>query len=284
MLTVQVLSIRPSFVILGTVSSNGLLDALWTDYVASTPQAERVHHLLAARGELIHHDHLVLRTFSGPAIGITAVAGAFEELGWQERGRPRAEPGHIRACAWVPPDPELPKLLIAEVDVSQLSPRAQTIIEGLVAQLPPGFARHDLSRLGRPWKLASADYLALRAESEHAAWVAAFGPRAHHFSVDVSALATFPDLVALDAYLIEHGFPLDVADPLERSSTRADSVEVAFTDTTMRIPSGTYELVLRARRARERREVVVELEQHVDIDADELNAHPGPGGPPHHRG
>ncbi len=266
------------------MSANGLLDALWTEYVGTTPQAERVHHLLAAQGELIHHDHVVVRTFSGAAIGINAMAAAFEELGWQPRGRSRAEGLNVRARSWVPPSTDLPKLLISEVDVAALSVGAQTIIAGLVAQLRPGFARCDLAKIGRPWKLASADYLALRDESEHAAWVAAFGPRAHHFSVDVSALATFPDLVALDAYLIEHGFPLDVADPLEKSSTRADSVEVAFTDTTMRIPSGTYELVLRARRARQRREVVVELEQHIDIDTDELNSHPGHGGPPHHRG
>jgi len=269
---------------IGRVSAIGLLDALWTDYVASTPQAEGVHHLLAARGELIHHDHVVLRTFSGPTTGITAMAAVFEELGWRPHGRPRTDGPHVRARSWEPPQPDLPRLLISEVLVTELSLRAQEIIAGLVAQLPQGFARHDLATPGRPWKLASADYLALRAESEHAAWVAAFGPRAHHFSVDVSTLATFPDLVALDAYLIEHGFPLDVADPLERSSTRADSVLVSFSDTTMRIPSGTYELVLRARRARERREVVVELEQNVDIDTDELNAHPGHGGPPHHRG
>lgn len=266
------------------MSTIGLLDVLWTDYVASTPQAERVHHLLAACGELIHHDHVVLRTFSGPTTGISAMAEGFEELGWRSRGRQRSDGPHVRARSWEPPQPDLPRLLISEVLVSELSPRAQEIIAGLIAQLPPGFARHDLATVGRPWKLSSADYLTLRAESEHAAWVAAFGPRAHHFSVDVSALATFPDLVALDAYLIEHGFPLDVEDPFERSSTRAESVAVSFTDTTMRIPSGTYELVLHARRARERREVVVELEQHVDIDTDELNAHTGHRGPPHHRG
>lgn len=266
------------------MSSIGLLDALWTDYVATTPQAERVHHLLAAHGELIHHDKVVVRTFSGPTIGTAAIAPAFENLGWRARGRQRVETPHVRACSLTPPQENLPKLLIAEVVVTELSPRAQEIIAALVAQLPSGFARHDLERVGRPWQLSSADYLALREESEHAAWVAAFGPRAHHFSVDVSALATFPDLVALDAYLIEHGFALDVAHPLEKSSTRADSVEVPFTDTTMRIPSGTYELVLCARRARERREVVVELEQHVDVNADELDAHPGRRGPSHHRG
>ncbi len=213
-----------------------------------------------------------------------AIAGAFEELGWRGRDRHRSEAPHVRARSWAPPDPDLPKVLIAEVLVDELSPRAQEIIGGLIEQLPPRFPRDGLAASGRPWQLTCADYQVLRAESEHAAWVAAFGPRAHHFSVDVRALATFPDLVALDAFLIEHGFRLDVADPLARSSTRVDAVEVSFMDTTMRIPSGTYELVLHARRARERREEVVELEQNVDIDADELNAHPVHGGPAHHRG
>ena len=41
------------------------------------------------------------------------------------------------------------------------------------------------------------------AESEYAAWVAAFGFRVNHFTVDVGALSTFPDLEALDAFLVE---------------------------------------------------------------------------------
>ncbi|MBL9015743.1 MAG: DUF1338 family protein, partial [Myxococcales bacterium] len=97
-------------------------------------------------------------------------------------------------------------------------------------------------------------YTALLAESEYAAWVAAFGFRVNHFTVDVNALTTFPDLVALNAFLVEHGFTLNEsggaikgtrADCLEQSSTRADSIEVSFTDRSVRIPSCYYEFAKR---------------------------------------
>ncbi|MBC7974224.1 MAG: DUF1338 family protein, partial [Myxococcales bacterium] len=107
---------------------------------------------------------------------------------------------------------------------------------------------------GRPWRVTHAVYRALLAESEYAAWVAAFGFRVNHFTVDVGSLSTFPDLQALDAYLVDHGFTLNdsggtikgsAADRLEQSSTRADSVEVTFDDATVRIPSCYYEFARR---------------------------------------
>ena len=100
-----------------------------------------------------------------------------------------------------------------------------------------------------------------------------------HAIVDVLAQTT-------DAFLIEHGFPVDCAEPMgdEHASTRADWIEVAFIDATVRIPAGTYELLLPARSVRERAEIVVELEQHIDIDTDELHTHSTRRGPAHHRG
>jgi len=241
------------------VTPPALLDALWTAYVAVTPQAQRIHHLLAARGDLIANDHLALRTFAAPGLGIDAVAGAFEELGWTARERPRNNAEAVRERSWQHPDPDLPELRLGEVRVHELSPSAREIIGGLVAQLPPGFdARHALAHGDRPWRVTHADYCALREECAPAAWVAAFGLHVHHVTVDVTALATFPDLVALEAFLAEHGFALD-----ERFSTRPDAIEVLFADGVARIPSGTYGFGLRARRApraRERREVVVHLE------------------------
>jgi len=261
------------------VTPAALIDALWTAYVAVTPQAQRIHHLLAARGDVIANDHLALRTFAVPGLGLDAVAGAFEKLGWTACERPRIHAEAARERSWQHPDPELPRLLLGEVLVHELSPRAQAIIGGLVAQLPPGFDAHRaLVHAERPWRLTHADYCTLRAESAPAAWIAALGLRVHHVAVDVTALATFPDLVALDAFLSEHGFALD-----ERFSTRPEAIEVAFADGVARIPSGTYGFTLRARRGRERREVVVELEQHVDVHADELHAHAGHRGPAYDR-
>jgi Domain of unknown function (DUF1338) len=237
------------------VTIEQLLDVLWRDYVASTPQAGRIHRLLTQRGEILYNDHIALRTYGAPDIGIAALARPFEALGWRARDRYRLRDKHLRARYWQHAEAALPKLFLSELAVDELSPHAQAVIGGLVAQLPAGFGeREDLPWAGRPWCVTHADYRALLAESEYAAWVAAFGFRVNHFTVDVGSLSTFPDLEALDAFLIEHGEALDDrggtikgsrADRLEHSSTRADSVAVAFADATVRIPSGRYEFARR---------------------------------------
>lgn len=234
-----------------------LLDALWRDYVATTPQAERIHGLLAARGERPRNDHIALRTYGVPALALDVLARPFAALGWQPRDAYRFADKHLRARYWQHPDPALPKVFISELIVEELSAAAQAQVAALIAQVPAGFtARADLPCAGRPWQLTRATYQALLAESEYAAWVAAFGFRANHFTVDVGALTTFADLRALCAYLVEHGEVLNdsggtikgtPADHLEQASTRADAVEVAFADGSLRIPSCFYELALRHR-------------------------------------
>ena len=235
----------------------GLLEALWADYTRSTPQAERIHQLLVGRGETVHNDHVALRTFAHPGIEIAALARPFEALGWEPRDHYRFAEKHLRARYWQHPDPDLPKLFISELLVDELSAGAQAQIAALVAQLPAGFgARADLPFAGRPWRITHGEYAALLAESEYAAWVAAFGFRVNHFTVDVGALASFPDLQALVAFVVEHGFVMNEAggvikgtpaDRLVQASTRADSIAVAFDDQTARIPSCYYEFAERFR-------------------------------------
>ena len=234
-----------------------LLDALWRDYVAATPQAARIHQLLTQRGEILCNDHIALRTFGAPGIGIESLARPFAARGWRPRDRYWFGDKHLRARYWQHDDPELPKVFISELVLHELSAGAQAVIGSLIGQLPPGFAeRADLAWAGRPWRVSYAEYQALLGESEYAAWMAAFGFRVNHFTVDVGSLSTFPDLEALNAFLIEHGFRLDDSggtikgsrsEYLEQSSTRADAVSVAFSDATVRIPSGHYELARRYR-------------------------------------
>jgi hypothetical protein len=238
------------------MTTQDLLDALWRDYVASTPQAERIHQLLGERGETIRNDHIALRTFDSPSIGIAALGRVFEAHGWVVQPDEYTFPDkHLRARYWRHSDPELPKVFISELVLAEMSTAMQECVSALVAQLPADFAtREDLPWAGRPWRVTHAEYRALLAESEYAAWVAAFGFRVNHFTIDVNALETFPDLAALAAYLVEHGFTLNEsggtikgtrADLLEQSSTRADSIEVAFDDQTVRIPSCYYEFAKR---------------------------------------
>lgn len=233
-----------------------LLIALWKDYVATTPQAERIHRLLAGRGEDVKNDHVALRTYGIAGIGIAALARPFEALGWVEQAdRYRFTDKKLVARYWRHPDPSLPKVFISELCVHELSAAANIIIDRLVAQLPAGFGeRPDLPWAGRPWAVRRAEYESLLLESEYAAWVAAFGFRVNHFTVNVNALTTFPDLLALNAFLVEHGFTLNesggaikgtIAERLEQSSTRADSIEVDLDGERVRIPSCYYEFAKR---------------------------------------
>ena len=235
-----------------------LLDALWRDYVATTPQAERIQRLLADRGEHVQNDHVALRTFGMPGIGLAALARPFEALGWRARDHYRFDDKHLIARYWQHDDPALPKVFISELRVAELSAAAHQIIEHLVMQLPRDFgARADLPYTGRAWQVRRAEYESLLVESEYAAWVAAFGFRVNHFTVLVNALTTFPDLQSLDAFLVDHGFTLNEAggaikgspaELLEQSATRAESIPVEFTDGMLRIPSCYYEFARRYRR------------------------------------
>lgn len=232
-----------------------LLARLWRDYTQLTPQAARIHALLAARGEVIWNDHVALRTFDRAGLGLDAMARPFEALGWERRDRYRFDDKHLWAAYWQHADPALPKVFISELVVDELSPALAAIVDGLVAQLPSGFAaRDDLPTAGRPWTLAHATYRALLAESEYAAWVAAFGWRVNHFTVDVGRLTTFADLAGVNEFLVGAGFALNTAggvvkgtpaDRLEQSSTRADAITVAFADGEREVPSCYYEFARR---------------------------------------
>ncbi|MBP6628300.1 MAG: DUF1338 domain-containing protein [Kofleriaceae bacterium] len=236
-----------------------LLTTLWQDYTRSTPQAERIHALLAARGERVDNDHVALRTFDLGGLGIDALARPFVALGWAPRADYRFVDKHLRARYWQHPDPALPKVFISELLVDELPVWAQDLVRGLVAQLPPGFAdRADLAWAGRPWQVDHATYSRLLPASEYAAWVTAFGFRVNHFTVAVDRLTTFADLADVGRFLQAHGFVLNEAgglikgnpgELLEQSSTRADAVDVAFTDGVYRVPSCYYEFARRYRDA-----------------------------------
>lgn len=229
-----------------------LVDDLWRDFTATTPHAARIRELLAARGELVHHDHVALRTIAAPGLGLDAIGARLEAAGFRPRERYAFAPAHLRARYWQHADPNAPKVFIIELETRALSPGARAIFERLLAQAPgapgapgdrPGRAGADRAWAGRPWTPSSADYRALLAESEHAARVVALGIGVERFSVDVGALITFPDADALVAFLVEHAFQVDVRS--DRAAVRPEPIAVRFADAVARIPSGSYELAAR---------------------------------------
>jgi hypothetical protein len=237
------------------VNAAELLDVLWRDHIVLAPQVARIHDLLTERGELLVHDHLGFLTFGASGLDGDALARPFAARGWQPGEHHRFCDERIDARCWQHADPALPRLLFCELALTELSPAAGAVIERLVGQLPAGFAdRDDAAWAGRPWQLSHADYQTLDAESAHAAWIAAFGFRVHHFTVDVDSLQTFPDLEALAAFLAEHGFRIDDlggiikgsrAERLEQLATRHELAQVAFVDATVRVPACRYELARR---------------------------------------
>jgi hypothetical protein len=237
------------------MGTDDVLSALWQDYVRMTPQASRIHALFAARGEVIANDHIAFRTYAQPGIDLEAMAAPFVALGWAPRERYGFSDKHLRARYFQHPRPELPKIFVSELVVEELPARAREVIAALVAQLPAGFgAQPGFPWAGRPWDLAYGAYRELLEASEYAAWVAAFGFRPNHFTVDVNGLRTFAGLEEVGAFVREQGFALNEVgsvikgskrECLEQSSTLADAVEVPFSDRSERIPSCYYEFAKR---------------------------------------
>ncbi len=239
-------------------SATEYLDALWRDYTATTPQAARIHALFAARGETIVNDHVALRTFGRPGIGLDAMARPFLARGWEPRDDYRFDDKHLQARYFQHPDASLPKVFISELCVDEMSAATAAVVDALVASLPAGplsfGERDDLPYAGRPWRIAHATYQQLLAESEYAAWVAAYGFRVNHFTVDVGRLTTLGSLEAVNELVAGAGFELNrsggvikgtAEQRLEQSSTMADAFDVAFDEGVFRVPSCYYEFARR---------------------------------------
>ncbi|WAS95283.1 DUF1338 domain-containing protein [Nannocystis punicea] len=232
-----------------------LLDRLRRDYAALNPQVDRIDALLAAAGERVVDDHVALRTWADPRCDIDVLARPFVRAGYRAAGAYRFPGKRLVARHFAHDDPALPLVFISELDLGAFSPALQDRVRSLLEQVPEDmFQAPDLCALGRPWRVAHAEVEALRRESEYAAWLAAFGWRANHFTVAVHALVRLGDLARLGEFLKAHGLRLNgeggeikgsPAQGLEQSSTLADLVDVEFSDGRFAVPACYYEFARR---------------------------------------
>ncbi|TKB48042.1 DUF1338 domain-containing protein [Ferrimonas sediminicola] len=231
-----------------------LFGQLWQDYLKQCPSADQVHQLLG-RGEAIINDHVAFRTFRAPGLGIDKLAQHFLALGYVQKGEYQFEQKKLYARHYEHPDSTQPKVFISELKLEECSEQLQQIVASLLAQLPEGLV-DDVAHVygGAPWKATQEQYRTLLAESEYAAWLAAFGFRANHFTVSVNHLSEFGTLESVNRALKEAGFELNGSGGeikgspevlLEQSSTLADKVAVTFADGQMVIPACFYEFALR---------------------------------------
>lgn len=232
-----------------------LFQSLWNDYIQRLcPSANHIHELLREDAELIN-DHIALRTFNVSPLGIETLAKPFLDVGYKECGDYLFEKKKLVAKHYEHPDPNQPKVFISELKVEECSSELQAIVAQLVEQLDHSKLKgHEFLYGGRLWDLSYSDFQTLSEESEYAAWLAAHGYGANHFTVSVNQLNRFEEVKEVNAHLRMAGYTINESGGevkgspdllLEQSSTMADKVAVTFSDGEYTIPGGFYEFAKR---------------------------------------
>lgn len=237
-----------------TTKVTALFDNIWQHYLTVTPSASKIHHLLG-NGHDVINDHVAYRTFNIEKVNLDKLAKHLTSIGYTECGQYDFSTKKLTAKHFEHSISTMPKVFISELRVEEFSDEIQQIIHNLVGQLPDDVSEQaDFLYSGRPWQISSTDYQTLLATSEYAAWLAAWGYRANHFTVSINHLEDFDSIMAVNNALKNAGYALnstggeikgDEKVKLEQSSTLADKAKVVFSDATLEIPSCFYEFAKR---------------------------------------
>ena len=214
----------------------------WKNYSRLTPDAPRIHELLAARGETLINDHVAFRTFNLPGIGRLELGRIFEDWGYVRASETLDFPEKkLKASYYLHSDLNLPKVFISELELELCSPGLQgwvrSFVEPELARLSKRGADLFLEPSWQPVRLE--EYQRFYLESEYAGWTAAFGIQVNHFTVLVNRLRTFASLESLNGFLTQSGFELNSAggmvkgtpsELLEQTSTMARRIPWEFAE------------------------------------------------------
>ncbi|GLR72298.1 DUF1338 domain-containing protein [Agaribacter marinus] len=234
-----------------------LFTGLWQDYIRITPSATAIHQLLKEKtsATTIVNDHIALRTFNHAKVNLAVLAKHFLSLGYEAKGEYDFSAKKLNAKHFEHADLTKPKVFISELKSEEMSAATQGIISSMLAQMPDNITEaDDFLYSGTHWQVSSEDYKTLLAESEYAAWMAAWGYRANHFTVSINHLAKKHTLEEINDILKSAGFTLNTSGGevkggkdvcLAQSSTMADKATVEFSDKALVIPSCFYEFAER---------------------------------------
>lgn len=242
---------------MSTQNHNAMFEALWSDYLAITPDAEAIHEEFKAldEGEIIN-DHIALRTFNEGLINLESIGNYLEQFGYEEAGDYHFEEKKLYAKHFQhKTDTDAPKIFVSELLLQEFSPELQMFCRGLIAEANWNIKKNGLSLPSRPWgKITRTAYEKLLEESEYAAWLSAFGLRANHFTVSVNKLNGLNKLEDVNQFLKDKGFELnnsggeikgDEEVCLKQSSTMANIVDWEFNGGNHPIRSCFYEFAER---------------------------------------
>ena len=236
-------------------TANKTLLKMWADYVLINPSAEKIYNLFKQSGETIVNDHIALRTFNHPRLGIQSLAQPFLQLGYQEAGEYFFKEKKLYAQHFQHPEFDLPKIFISELELEKVSPYIQETIANCIQKIQTDkINSEDFCFSGRHWNIDHATYLKLAAESEYASWVYAFGFRPNHFTMSINHLKNFSSLQKVNDFLKVNGIKLNAsggeikgtpAELLEQSSTMAGEIQWSFSNGMYSIPACYYEFAKR---------------------------------------
>lgn len=232
-----------------------LLNSMWNDYCQLNPAAKKIHDLFIKNGETVLNDHIALRTFKHPRLGIASMAKVFESSGYREINDYHFKVKKLYAKHYEHADPTLPKIFISELLIDQLSTETQKAINSIVDQISDAtIASENFSYSGRTWNLSYKVYEQLAAESEYASWVAAIGFRPNHFTININAMKIYDTLEKVNSFLESQKIVLNAsggkikgtpAELLEQSSTMAELIDVTFAEGVKKVPGCYYEFAKR---------------------------------------
>jgi hypothetical protein len=231
-----------------------LFSNIWQNYIEVTPSAHKIHQLLGSGADLIN-DHVAYRTFNTAKVNLEKLAAHLISLGYKDSGDYDFSSKKLNAKHFEHSDATLPKVFISELRVEEFSDEVQAIIGKMITSIDEAaIADNSFLYSGTHWKVSKAEYQTLLAESEYAAWVAAWGYRANHFTVSINHLENFTSIENVNEVVKAGGFSLNTTGgevkgnsivKLEQSSTMADKATVTFSDGDAEIPSCFYEFAKR---------------------------------------
>lgn len=234
---------------------NQFLLKMWADYILLNPLALKIFNLFSQNGESIVNDHIALRTFNHPLLGIESLAQPFIEMGYEDCGEYFFKEKKLYARHFEHQSRQLPKIFISELELEKVSSYVQETLLNCIQKIPQTAREtENFCFSGRHWSITYSTYLKLAAESEYASWVYAFGFRPNHFTVSVNHLRNFKDLVRLNEFIKMNGIKLNGSGGeikgtpeqlLEQSSTMAGEIMWQFGDGVYSIPACYYEFAKR---------------------------------------
>ena len=239
---------------------HALFDELWKDYTQRLcPSALKIHDVFYDGRPLIN-DHIALRTFGHEKTALMRLAAHFIALGYVQKGEYYFKAKKLYARHFEHPQLDFPKVFISELLIKQCTRQLQKTIEKLLENVEISLLEESSFLYnGRMWDIDFNTYKLLANESEYAAWVAAHGFGANHFTLSLSHLNNISEIKDVNSVLRQAGFLINTSGGdvkgcpnvyLEQSSIKADTVAVIFNDNERRdielmIPGGFYEFAKR---------------------------------------